>query len=224
MADTGWKNPASTGETLNQWSNPTYAYADDTNYATESSINQGQDYYDFSFGIPYGATVNGIEARFLANSEDDFWDPQIDTVNLSWNGGSNWTTANGYTGTIADTGFTYYTIGSTSEDWGHTWDLEAADEMGNDNFRIRFYYDAAIGGDLIYLDELAIRVTYSGGARQVSTSDSVVVTDTATPPYFEMNINKSEQVFVADTVQVNNQQPDLNLDLGNIRGIKIVNP
>jgi len=64
MADTGWKSPTTTGGVNNQWTDPTYAYESDNDYATVSVskyLIRRQSYEDFSFGIPAGATIDGIE-------------------------------------------------------------------------------------------------------------------------------------------------------------------
>lgn len=45
------------------WTNPTYAYADDTNYATAAPAKNSSvvtEYYNFDFQIPTGATINSI--------------------------------------------------------------------------------------------------------------------------------------------------------------------
>ena len=64
MADTGWKNPTATGLVYNDYTNPTNAYASDNNYATRLMADGStfrQSYSSFDFGIPVGATINGIE-------------------------------------------------------------------------------------------------------------------------------------------------------------------
>lgn len=63
MADTGFKYP-STNPTSTGWYNPTYDYSDDDSRAMvkDLSARYPSDYGGFSFGIPEGATINGIEA------------------------------------------------------------------------------------------------------------------------------------------------------------------
>jgi len=64
MADTGWKSPTATGGTHNDYTNPTNAYSSNNNYATRLMADGStyrQSYSDFAFGIPAGATINGIE-------------------------------------------------------------------------------------------------------------------------------------------------------------------
>ena len=83
-ADTGFENPSATGDDYSQWSNPANAYFSDNVRATESSNGRQQDWYNFSFSIPVGATIDGIElvVEFRANSGTVGAD-----VELSWNGG-----------------------------------------------------------------------------------------------------------------------------------------
>lgn len=140
MADTGWVSPTATGDDYNNWTNPSYAYSDDSNRATTPNVlfiydfvgqvsfdggvtypsvsdcnsftvpsgsgseayassggatdkwygspidndmsnsnfrirfsrsnslselidSESQDYYNFSFSIPSGSTIDGIECR-----------------------------------------------------------------------------------------------------------------------------------------------------------------
>ena len=61
--DTGWKSPTGTGDNYNQWTNPTNAYSSDDNYATAAiaGASKCQDYTNFNFDIPAGATIDGVE-------------------------------------------------------------------------------------------------------------------------------------------------------------------
>lgn len=80
MADTGWKNPATAGQdsnnALNSWSNPTGILAEDGSSAAWTGAKfTGNDVEDgpslkasnFSFSVPVGATITGIETRIVGS-------------------------------------------------------------------------------------------------------------------------------------------------------------
>ena len=82
MADTGWKSPAS-AEGSN-WVNPTYIFASDNhrasyNFDSHSTPSSQLKATNFSFNIPVGATITGIEVSIERHSED-YSDEQQDSA------------------------------------------------------------------------------------------------------------------------------------------------
>jgi hypothetical protein len=79
-------------------------------------------------------------------------------VQLSWDGGVNWTTAK-QTTTLTTSELTYI-LGTPSDPWGRTW---TASNLSNTNFRIRVI-DVASGSGAtsrdFSLDWIAVRVSY----------------------------------------------------------------
>jgi hypothetical protein len=73
-ADTGFKSPTSNASnnigTGDDWSDPTKAYSNGSGAATEVN-GEKHRFYDFSFGILSGATINGIEVAADAWSTSD---------------------------------------------------------------------------------------------------------------------------------------------------------
>lgn len=177
---TGWISPTAnyspniTGDL--GFNIPSNAYADGGTYAggyAESwpygSANKHQ-YYGYGFSVPSGATINGIEVRM------DVWRNSYATtgsmaVELSWDGGTSWTTTGYGTGNLNQGETTYYE-GSTSDAWGHTW---TADEI-NTGFRVRLI-DAATGGTngRIYLDWVPVEVTYTAGSPTVPAPGAILL-------------------------------------------------
>jgi hypothetical protein len=145
-ADTGFLSP--TANSNNGWNNPTYAYASDNNRASASSSSDVVDYSNFSFSIPTGATINGIEVSLEASTTGR----QID-VELSGDGGAHWTSS--ITSTTISTESTT-SVGGISNTWGKTWIIS---NFTNTNFKVRL--TARSGGSTYYLDQLLIRVTYT---------------------------------------------------------------
>jgi len=79
-------------------------------------------------------------------------------VQLSWDGGTTWTTAK-QTATLTTSEVTYV-LGSATDTWGRTW---TAANLSNTNFRVRVS-DLASGSNAntrdFSLDWVAVRVNY----------------------------------------------------------------
>jgi Flp pilus assembly protein TadG len=118
-------------------------------------------------------------------------------VELSWNGGTNWTTITAATGTpstnqgtttqsLTGTNTDDYTMGNTNNTtpWvGHSWVLNTTtDDFSDTNFRVRTTVTKGCGtaGLRINLDRLEVAVYYTV---TTSTSTTAVVTTTSNPLY-----------------------------------------
>ena len=137
--DTGWKDPSNNVADLGGgFTNPTRAYdnddpadVDDAASVALTDASASHRYYDYNLGAPDCAIIHGIEVRL------DWWladDTGTNTmsVELSWDGGTSWTTAKAdSTETIAE-----HTVilGGATDTWGQTW---TAAQLNNANFRVR---------------------------------------------------------------------------------------
>lgn len=65
---TGYKSPTTTGADANQWTNPTYAYSANDQFATTSSNDQYQNYATFDFGVPSTALITGLSYKVKAKA------------------------------------------------------------------------------------------------------------------------------------------------------------
>jgi hypothetical protein len=94
--------------------------------------------------------------RFVQDARTDATgaSPKI-CVQLSWDGGTTWTTAKSTT-TLSSTEATY-TLGSISDRWGSTW---TSSNFSNTNFRIRVIDVASNASRYFFLDYVAVNVTY----------------------------------------------------------------
>jgi choice-of-anchor B domain-containing protein len=137
--------------------------AQDVNSGTNSNsscTDKGKDkhrFYDFNIGLPGGATVKGIEVRLDAFADSTSSAPKM-CVQLSWDGGTTWTTAK-QTSTLTTTQATY-TLGSPVDTWGRIWTLS---NLSNTNFRVRVIDTASSSGATsrdFSLDWIAVRVSY----------------------------------------------------------------
>ena len=170
---TGFLSPsANAAQTSNAGDNngyqtsPANAYANDSSVATDtnsgtnnntSCTNSGKDkhhYYNYNINLPGTAVIKGIQVRLDARADATSGSPKI-CVQLSWDGGTTWTTAKSTTnlGTTEAT----YTLGSTSDTWGRPW---SSTQFNNTNFRIRVIDVASNSSRDFFLDYVAVNVTY----------------------------------------------------------------
>ncbi len=172
--NTGWRSPTAqaavtsyAGDNNGFESNPTNAYADGGGYAQDANSGTGssQDcasifrdrhrFYNYSFTIPSGQTINGIEVRVDGWADSTSGNPKM-CVELSWDGGTTWTAAK--TTTNLTTGEQTYILGSASDTWGRTWN---ATQFSNANFRLRITNVASNTSTAFRLDWVPVRVTYT---------------------------------------------------------------
>lgn len=135
---TGWKNPSAnatdTGGDGNGFElSPENAYSDGGGVA--SNLNGDGDrhrYYGYDFGLPGGATIDGIEVRLDWYVDPGAPDGPKLTVELSWDGGTSWTSAKetGYGTKNEQTNI----LGGPTDTWGRSWTV---DELSSANFRVR---------------------------------------------------------------------------------------
>ena len=114
-------------------------------------------FYDFNISLPGGATVKGIEVRLDAFADSTSSAPKM-CVQLSWNGGTTWTTAK-QTPTLTTSQATYL-LGSPVDTWGRSWTLA---NLSNTNFRVRVIDTASSSGATsrdFSLDWIAVRISY----------------------------------------------------------------
>ena len=146
--------------------NNVYAVDTDTGTSTTAACGVGavpdatkdrHRFYGFVFGLPGAvAHIDGIQVRA---------DLKVDSVTsttsnlcaqLSWDGGTNWTTIQSKPITVAAE--TSYIFGATNDTWGHTWLLT---ETGTTFFRVRIIDASTDALRDFSLDYLAVSVTYA---------------------------------------------------------------
>lgn len=149
-ATTGYLNPtANAAETTNAGdndgygSNPTRAYTSDNSFAVDTNSGSGTGtncdgtdkdkhrYYNYNIYMPSYAAISGIEVQLKGKVDSTTANPVM-CVELSWDGGTTWTTAK-TTSTLTTSNATY-TLGTPSDTWGHTW---SSSDLSNANFRVR---------------------------------------------------------------------------------------
>ncbi len=189
IPNTGYLNPSantadSGGDNNGFQTSPSNAYASDSSVATDSNsgtgtstscTNSGKDkhiYYNYGISIPVGASIDGIEVRFDARADSTSGSPKL-CAQLSWDGGSSWTSAQS-TGTLTTSTATY-TLGGPADTWGQVWN--GSTHFTNANFRLRVISVASNNNRDFSLDWAPVKVYYSG----LTPTDTPTPAPTATP-------------------------------------------
>lgn len=167
--NTGNRNPsaaaAATGGDGNGFqTSPTNAYSDNATFAVDT--DSGTDgstsctaatkdkhlYYNYGFTFPGTVAINGIEVRLDAKADSTASTPKL-CVQLSWDGGTSWTTAKS-TATLT-TSEASYTLGGSADNWGRTW---TTGNLSNANFRVRVIMVSSSTSRDFSLDWVAVKV------------------------------------------------------------------
>jgi len=141
------------------------SYAADANSGTGTSTNcsnSGKDRHDFynfgaDAGIPGGVSIDGIEVRVDSWTTSTKANTRRICLQLSWDGGSSWTSTNSFN-LANSTSQRTYIRGSNSNDWGHNWSLA---ELSDANFRVRVTDVASNTSTTFRMDAVAVNIYYS---------------------------------------------------------------
>jgi hypothetical protein len=146
--------------------NPSNGHTDDGLFAVDNNSGTNSNssctnirkdrhiYYTFNINVPGGATINGFEVRLDARADSTSGSPHL-CVQLSWNGGTTWTTAKQTTNLT--TGEVTYILGGPTDNWGRLW---ATGELSNTSFRVRITDVASNTSRDFSLDYVAVNVYY----------------------------------------------------------------
>ncbi len=142
------------------WNNGAYAYDQvDGTYADTATHLATSTFSDHGFSVPGSNDIKGVEVKLEASyvGTPDGYD--LD-AQLSWDGGTSWTTAK--TVSSLTTTDTVYTLGSPSDTWGRAW---SASDFTNTNFRVQLIGKDYGSGIDIQVDAIQVRVYHqsSGG-------------------------------------------------------------
>jgi hypothetical protein len=159
--DTGFTDPTATatdtgGDGDGFELNPTNAFSDGGGNATnENGADDRQRYYNYGFSISSDCAIEGIEVRL------DWWlDDTIGTnsmsVELSWDGGTSWTTAK--EDTQETTSEHSVVLGGPADTWGRSW---SASELNDASFRVRLTSNSTSAFRDFYLDWVPVKVYHA---------------------------------------------------------------
>lgn len=154
MPDTGFKSPANYGSVYNEWDQPQNALTSNNLRASCNDVFtvDDEDYYNFSFGVPAGATINGIEVRVEGFG---YYANRYLQVRLSWDNGGNWTAYKEVNLPEDTEGLVY--LGGAADTWGRAW---AASEFSNGNFKLHGHAKAG-NNDWLEIDHITVKVYYT---------------------------------------------------------------
>ena len=110
---------------------------------------------NFGFSVPGGSTIQGIEVKLNSKVDSTTGSPRF-CVQLSWDGGTTWTTA--ITSGTLSTAETMYTLGGVTNTWGRTW---TNTDFDNANFRVRLVMVASSTSRDFSLDWVGVQVRYT---------------------------------------------------------------
>jgi hypothetical protein len=127
--------------------------------STGGSGASGKDKHlmsNFGVSIPSSPTptIDGIEIRLDAWATSGATTRRV-CVQLSWDNGSHWTTAQYVS--LSGTSQSTYILGDTSDDWGHTW---TASQLADGQFKVRVTNVASNTSTTFNLDAVAAQVWY----------------------------------------------------------------
>ena len=134
--------------------------AEDRNSGVNNSTacnDSGKDshrFYGYSFNLPAEATINGIMVRLDASVDGAAASPKM-CVQLSWDGGANWTAVQ--TTPLLGTSETTYFLGGPADSWGHAW---SAAELNGGQLQVRVTNVSSSTARHFYLDWVAVQVYY----------------------------------------------------------------
>ena len=112
-------------------------------------------FYNYGVSIPSGSAFAGIEVRLDASADSASNGPAM-CVQLSWDGGVNWTAAQ--SSSTLTTSLATYTLGSSTDNWGRAW---SSNDLADANFRVRVTDVASSTARTFNLDWVTVRATYS---------------------------------------------------------------
>lgn len=175
-------NGAATGGDGNGFqTNPANAHIDDSTFAVDTNSGNntnttcsdtGKDrhvFYSYNVSsVPSGSTILGIEVRLDMMVDFTTGAPKS-CIELSWDGGTTWTTAQ--TSAAFTNSQASYILGSATNTWGHTW---STSELSN--LRVRNIPNISSNTSRDFsLDWIPVRVSY------IPPTGSATNTPTPTP-------------------------------------------
>lgn len=132
------------------WTNPTYAYADDTNFAYSATTGQQNQYSGYGFSITTGATITLVRVRLDAKAGTN---DKIE-LEVSNNGGTSYLATTYTSGSLGTNEQTIW-VDVTS------WDTWTPAKVNNNNVWTRVTQVKQSSQDTTYLDWIPVEVTYN---------------------------------------------------------------
>lgn len=135
--------------TTGQWNNPTYAYADDSNYASTNKDKDTQQYYGYGFIIPNGSQIISVRVGLDVFTVED----EEIRLSVSGNGGKDWLNS-WSSGSLPNNETTFWVDVTNWTNW-------SAENVNNNMIWTKVEHNKQGGkSSNIYLDWIRVEVTY----------------------------------------------------------------
>ena len=202
----GWSAPTVSTVFGGVVANPNNAFSSNNTYVTFDSGSDSVNYTSFGIHtIPDGAVINGIQVAIEGyNSQAAGRNAQIQ---LSWNGGVNFTTVTAARTTNLPVVDGTVILGDTADTWGRTW---TNTEFTNANFVVRATSTSG-GTPPLNIDQLQVKVSYTIPAIPpkvtLRSPRSNTITNNTTPTFWWTNVTGGqsyEVVFATDSAFTSN--------------------
>jgi Flp pilus assembly protein TadG len=167
-------SPYSSSPSSGAWSSPNSAWKTNNSYTTDSTDGQQQSWANLGIPSISGTSIDGIQVAFSAKV--DSGTGCTVGAELSWNGGSTWSSAQ--TAALSTT-LTPLTVGSATDTtgWGsHAW---VPGDVANTSLVVRLTYNMASCGTLS-LNHLVVTVSSHSVISSTSLTTTAGVYDGAT--------------------------------------------
>lgn len=142
------------------WATHGNVYTSDNLRASTTSKSAQQAWGDFGFTFPSGAVIDGIEVFIEARSTNASGCEL--SAALSWDNGTQWTTAQTRAVTGTEPASPYIPFGGGTDNWGRSW---TTGELSNTNFRVRLQSiapsSACAAASRLDVDYIEVRVQHS---------------------------------------------------------------
>jgi hypothetical protein len=139
------KSPTSTS---GQWNNPTYAYADDSNYASANKDRDTQQYGGYGFAIPNGSTIMSVRVGLDVWTEED----EEIVLYVSKDGGAGWINS-WSSGKLPNSEATFWVDATSWTNW-------STESINNNKIWTKIEHTKANKPSYIYLDWIRVEVAY----------------------------------------------------------------
>jgi hypothetical protein len=152
--DTDWHVHGLDAFVNSGWSGGVNVRISDNLRTSANSKDDKVEYYDFGFGIPAGATIDGIEVEVEGYTTST---RQIE-VSLSGDNGANYTASQTTSLAIGVASEGVDSLGGPADLWGGIW---TPDTFADGNFRVKLDATSVGPGPIVYVDQLRVRVQYT---------------------------------------------------------------
>jgi len=201
--NTGFLSPSTNGILSTGLTNPTYAYADDTLYAT-GTMGRSSWYGGYALNIPAGSTISGIGLKSIAKASSSNGTNTMKYV-VSNNGGTSYRCTKFATPDISTTDrITYF--GGASNLMGCNWTAASVN-----NIRVNAT-SGATSTRIMSLDLIAVNVTYQtpGDVEANKSYTQYTYTESTISPIKNISVTVNAETYSkTGSTAAGNNMPDL---------------